>query len=165
VSALSDYLNAHMPDDWSKRDLIRALRDDIDRTTVYRYLAGTHSPNPGESVLQAFARVLPGATMVELRAAAGQAAGAEEPWVLPPEAQRLSRAQRAAIELIIRGLVNAPEPPPADAPPPADVDAEQVRAYAQRLRSAGQDELAGRFEDALANTSSASDTANKSSRT
>jgi hypothetical protein len=159
VSALSDYLNAHIPDGMTKRDLIRALQDDLDRTTVYRYLAGTHSPNPGESVLQAFARALPGATMVELRAAAAQATGEEEPWVLPPEAQRLNRAQRAAIELIIRGIVNAPEPPPAE------VDAEQVRAYAQQLRAAGQEELAGRFEAALASTSSASDTANKSSRT
>jgi hypothetical protein len=166
VSALSDYLNAHIPAGWSKRDVIEAVRGDIDRTTVYRYLAGSHSPTPQEYVLQAFARALPGTSLVELREAAGFAAGEEEPWTLPPEAQRLNRTQRAAIETLIRAIVNAGDAGPMRAHEPASgEEAQQVRSYAAQLRKRGQGELAERLEASLDSTSSASATANRSSNT
>jgi hypothetical protein len=163
VSALSEYLNAHIPEGWTKRDLIKALEDDLDRTTVYRYLAGTHSPNPGESVLRAFARAMPGTSMVELRAAAGLAAGEVEPWVLPPEAQRLNRTQRAAIEVLIRAIANAQETSRSAVAMPRTEAQAEIRQYVAFLRQTGQDELADRLEASLETTNSASQTARRSS--
>lgn len=170
MSALSDYLNAHIPAGWSKPDVIRALGEDLDRTTVYRYLAGNHSRNPPEYVLDAFARALPGCSITELRQAAGAAVGEEDPWTPPLEANRLSHAQRAALEAFIRTIVHTdpaqPEPPP---PGPAagnpEVKIQEVRAYITQLRATGQDELAERLAASLETTSSASQTANKSSKT
>ena len=78
MSALSDYLNAHIPAGWSKSDVTRALGDYFDRTTVYRYLAGNHSRNPPEYVLDAFAKAL-GCSITQLREAAGAADGEGSP--------------------------------------------------------------------------------------
>ena len=74
MSALSDYLIQHLPHGWNKPRLVDALDGRLDRATVYKYLAGKHPQHPSESVLQAFAEVLPQASVVELRAAAGQSA-------------------------------------------------------------------------------------------
>jgi hypothetical protein len=168
VSALSDYLNAHIPAGWSKPDVIRALGEDLDRTTVYRYLAGNHSRNPPEYVLDAFARALPGCSITELREAAGAAVGEEVPWTPPLEANRLSHAQRAALEAFIRTIVHPdpaqPEPPSPD-PGAGKPKIQEVRAYITQLRATGQDDLAERLETSLDTTSSASQTANKSSNT
>jgi hypothetical protein len=168
VSALSDYLNAHIPAGWSKPDVIRALGEDLDRTTVYRYLAGNHSRNPPEYVLDAFARALPGCSITELREAAGAAVGEEDPWTPPLEANRLSHAQRAALEAFIRTIVHPDPAQPAPPDPGAgkpEVKIQEVRAYITQLRATGQDELADRLETSLDTTSSASQTANKSSNT
>jgi hypothetical protein len=168
VSALSDYLNAHIPAGWSKPDVIRALGDHLDRTTVYRYLAGNHSRNPPEYVLDAFAKALPGCSITELREAAGAAVGEEDPWTPPLEANRLSHAQRAALEAFIRTIVH---PDPAQPTPPnpttgnPDAKIHEVRAYITQLRATGQDDLAERLEASLDTTNSASHTANKSSNT
>jgi hypothetical protein len=170
VSALSDYLNAHVPAGWSKPDVIRALGEDLDRTTVYRYLAGNHSRNPPEYVLDAFARALPGCSITELRQAAGAAVGEEDPWTPPLEANRLSHAQRAALEAFIRTIVHPdpaqpghPSPDPGAGKP--EVKIQEVRAYIAQLRATGQGELADRLEASLDTTSSASQTVNKSSKT
>ena len=117
MSALSDYLTAHIPAGWSKPDVVRALGDDLDRTTVYRYLAGNHSRNPPEYVLDAFARALPGCSITELRQAAGAAVGEEHPWTPPLEANRLNHAQRAALEAFIRTIVHTDPAQPETAPP------------------------------------------------
>ena len=169
MSALSDYLNAHVPAGWGKPDVIRAVGDRLDRTTVYRYLAGNHSRNPPEYVLDAFARALPGCSITQLREAAGAAVGEEDPWIPPLEANRLTYAQRAALEAFIRTIVQtdlaqpAPTPPNSGAGNPG-VTIQEVRAYITQLRESGQDELAGRLEASLDTTSSASHTANKSSK-
>lgn len=164
MSALSDYLNAHIPAGWSKPDVVRALSDDLDRTTVYRYLAGNHSRTPPEYVLNAFAKALPGCTLVELREAAGTALGEEEPWHPPLEANRLNHGQRSALDAFIRATVQAD---PRHGEPVASKQAggtqQQVRAYIVQLRATGQVELADRLEDSLEITSSASQTASKSS--
>jgi hypothetical protein len=170
VSALSDYLNAHIPAGWSKPDVIRAVGDRLDRTTVYRYLAGNHSRNPPEYVLDAFVRALPGCSITQLREAAGAAVGEEDPWTPPLEANRLTYAQRAALEAFIRTIVQtdpaqtglAPTNPGAGNP---EVAIQEVRVYIAQLRTTGQDELAERLEASLDTTSSASQTANKSSKT
>lgn len=169
MSALSEYLNAHVPVGWSKPDVIRAVGDRLDRTTVYRYLAGNHSRNPPEYVLDAFARALPGASITRLREVAGAAVGEEDPWTPPLEANRLTHAQRAALEAFIRTIVQTGPVETGSAPvDPGAGDAEvavgEVRAYITQLRATGQDELAERLEASLDTTSSASQTASKSSR-
>lgn len=179
MSELSDYLNARVPAGWTKGDVIAALADRVDRTTVYRYLSGRHPRSPSEAVLEAFASVLPTASLVELRAAAGQASGAEEPWVLPPEANRLNQGQRRAIEAFILATVAAsdPDPLPVTIAEPASSarDAElgeapiavtpgtrgQLEDYIAQLYNSGRVDLAERLAATLA-ISSASDTASKS---
>jgi hypothetical protein len=159
LSTLSDYLNAHLPAGWQKPQLVEALSGTLDRATVYRYLAGSHPRSPAESVLEAFAKVLPGVTVVELRAAANLSAGAEEPWVPPVEANRLNYAQRRALESFIKatvGPVDDDEPPPvADVQPTAPTLTEQERAevesYIRRLYASGRKDLADRVAASLVN--------------
>ena len=168
MSALSDYLNAHIPPGWSKRDVIRELEGTLDRTTVYRYLAGTHSRTPPEFVLNAFATAL-GCSIVELRDAAGAATGEEEPWEPPLEANRLNRGQRDALAAFIRATVNADSSPEVAAAAARTVGVggvlAQMRAYVEQLRQTGQGELADRLEASLESTNIASETASKSSKT
>ena len=163
MSTLSDYLNAHLPDGWQKPQLVEALSGTLDRATVYRYLAGSHPRSPAESVLEAFARVLPGVTVVELRAAANLSAGAEEPWVPPVEANRLSHAQRRALESFIKATVGpidegdepAHRQPDVDVQPTAPALTEQERAevenYIRRLYASGRKDLADRLAASLVN--------------
>ena len=164
MSALSNYLNAHIPAGWTKRQVIEALEEKIDKTTVYRYLAGSHSRNPPEYVLAAFAGAL-GCPIVELREAAGLAAGEEEPWVPPMEANRLNLGQRNALEAFIRATVNADPSVSADERLEARPGSSggDIRSYITQLRRSGQGDLADRLEASLEITSPASQTANKSS--
>jgi hypothetical protein len=114
---LSDYLNAHLPEGWQKPQLVEALHGRLDRATVYKYLAGNHPLNPQDHVLQAFAAVLPGVTVMELRAAANQPVGAELPWIPPVEANRLTMPQRRALDAFIKATVAASELLTADVEP------------------------------------------------
>jgi hypothetical protein len=164
LSTLSDYLNEHLPAGWQKPQLVEALSGTLDRATVYRYLAGSHPRSPAESVLEAFAKVLPGVTVVELRAAANLSTGAEEPWVPPVEANRLNYAQRRALESFIKATVGAaeyveepaPEPlPELDVQPsaPALTEAEraEVESYIRRLYASGRKDVAERLAASLGN--------------
>ena len=163
MSTLSDYLNAHLPAGWQKPQLVEALSGTLDRATVYRYLAGSHPRSPAESVLEAFAKVLPGVTVVELRAAANLSAGAEEPWVPPVEANRLSYAQRRALESFIKATVGPVDEPEEPAPllptvesepsTPALTDQEraEVESYIRRLYDSGRKDLADRLAASLVN--------------
>jgi hypothetical protein len=183
VSALSDYLNDHLPHGWNKPKLVDALDGRLDRATVYKYLAGKHPRQPSESVLQAFAEVLPDASVVELRAAAGQAHGVEEPWIPPVEANRLTMAQRQALEAFIKATVASNdavvrELEPAEAmqlpelPEPARSAADdlsvaerlEVQSYLNQLYASGRKDLADRVAASLV-INSASVTASKSSNT
>jgi len=167
LSTLSDYLNAHLPAGWQKPQLVEALSGTLDRATVYRYLAGSHPRSPAESVLEAFARVLPGVTVVELRAAANLSAGAEEPWVPPVEANRLNYAQRRALESFIKATVGpvdeaeepAREQPDADQTPAAPALTEperaEVESYIRRLYASGRRDLADRLATSLVNNQAA----------
>jgi hypothetical protein len=121
VSGLSDYLNAQLPQGWQKPKLVDALHGRLDRATVYKYLAGNHPANPADHVLQAFASVLPGVTVMQLRAVANQPAGEELPWVPPVEANRLTMPQRKALEAFIKATVAASELLPVEAALPAAV--------------------------------------------
>jgi hypothetical protein len=193
VSALSDYLNDHLPTGWNKPKLVDALDGRLDRATVYKYLAGKHPRQPSDSVLQAFAEVLPTASVVELRAAAGQALGVEEPWIPPVEANRLTMAQRQALEAFIKATVASNDaevreletrepagrelapvgslrlselPEPATGLPDELSVAEQleVQSYLDQLYASGRKDLADRVAASLV-INSASVTASKSSST
>jgi len=192
VSALSDYLNDHLPTGWNKPRLVDALDGRLDRATVYKYLAGKHPRQPSESVLQAFAEVLPTATVVELRAAAGQALGVEEPWIPPVEANRLTMAQRQALEAFIKatvasndaevreletreltaqdlapvGSLRLPEllEPDEAADELSAAERLEVQSYLDQLYASGRKDLADRVAASLV-INSASVTASKSSST
>ncbi len=183
MSALSDYLNDHLPIGWNKPKLVDALDGRLDRATVYKYLAGKHPRQPSESVLQAFAEVLPNASVVELRAAAGQALGVEEPWIPPVEANRLTMAQRQALEAFIKATVasndaEVRELEPVDSlhlsellepgrPAADDLSAAErleVQSYLEQLYASGRKDLADRVAASLV-INSASVTASKSSNT
>ena len=183
MSALSDYLNDHLPHGWNKPQLVDALDGRLDRATVYKYLAGKHPRQPSESVLQAFAEVLPDASVVELRAAAGQALGVEEPWIPPVEANRLTLSQRQALEAFIKATVasndavvrelepvEAMQMPellePARSAPDELSAAErrEVQSYLDQLYASGRKDLADRVAASLV-INSASVTASKSSNT
>ncbi len=111
MSTLSDYLNDHIPPSWRKPQVVEALHGVIDRATVYKYLAGSHPRNPPEAVLQAFASVLPGVSVVELRAASHVPLGSETPWVPTVEANRLNEGQRQALDMFIKATVASTEVP------------------------------------------------------
>ena len=100
--------------------------------------------------------------MVELRAAANLSAGAEEPWVPPVEANRLSYAQRRALESFIKatvGPVDDAEEPPPEPPPPLDAqpatpaltehERAEVESYISRLYASGRKDLADRLAASL----------------
>jgi hypothetical protein len=161
VSTLSEYLNEHLPAGWQKPQLVEALSGALDRATVYRYLAGSHPRSPAEAVLEAFAAVLPGVSVVELRAAANLSTGAEEPWVPPVEANRLSYAQRRALEAFIKATVgpvdDIDEPgdqEPAEGEPPTgpaltEQERAEVESYVRRLHASGRKDLADRVAASL----------------
>lgn len=186
MSALSDYLIQHLPHGWNKPRLVDALDGRLDRATVYKYLAGKHPQHPSESVLQAFAEVLPQASVVELRAAAGQSVGAEEPWNPPVEANRLTMAQRQALEAFIKATVASNDavarefeqavvgsgPVEMDLPElPVQVGSNEelsvserleVQSYLEQLYASGRKDLADRVAASLV-INSASATASRSS--
>ena len=183
MSALSDYLNDHLPHGWNKPKLVDALDGRLDRATVYKYLAGKHPRQPSESVLQAFAEVLPDASVVELRAAAGQALGVEEPWIPPVEANRLTLAQRQALEAFIKATVASNdaevrelesveamqlpellEPARSSADELSAAERREVQSYLDQLYASGRKDLADRVAASLV-INSASVTASRSSNT
>jgi hypothetical protein len=184
VSALSDYLNSHLPAGWTKPLVVRALDGRLDRATVYKYLAGKHPRQPSDSVLRAFAAALPGVSILELRAAAGQSPGVAEPWVPPVEAHRLTAAQRQALDAFIKATVatndamarvaelaevaaaaDLPElPQRADQPALTAAEQAEVGAYLDQLYASGRTDLADRVAASLV-INSASVTASRSSST
>jgi hypothetical protein len=176
VSTLSNYLNAHLPANWQKPQVVEALRGVVDRATVYRYLSGRHPRTPSDAVLQAFASVLPGTSLVALRSAARVETGEEEVWIPPKEANRLNQGQRRALEAFIRATVNwQTDGEPAGVEDDAKVlvgassihltsaARADVQTYIAELYASGLSDLAARVAATLA-ISSASDTANKSSK-
>lgn len=158
MSELSDYLNARVPRGWSKTDVIEAFGGRVDRTTVYRYLSGRHPRRPSEAVLEAFVAVLPGTSIVELRRAAGQPLGEEEPWILPPEANRLNAGQRRAIEAFIRATVSAEDNAMVEEQQAAPLEVapaarSQLEDYIEQLYASGRTDLADRLAATLASNS------------
>jgi len=175
VSKLSDYLNANIPDGWSKTRVVEALDGKVDRATVYRYLSGQHPQRPAENILEAFAAGLPGVSLTALRQLVGAPAGEDEPWVPTKEANRLNHAQRMALDAFIRATVNAQDETAMvgvleELLAERRAHDEQLRPaakselerYVERLYASGRDGLAERLAASLA-TNSASQSAKRSS--
>jgi transcriptional regulator with XRE-family HTH domain len=106
MSALSDLLSGANTAGRSARALARAARErghTLNHDTAARYLRGDHGV-PDEATLIAFADVL-GVPMRDLRAAAELPTESTDPYVPPPEASRLTRRQRRAVDEIIRAML------------------------------------------------------------
>lgn len=106
VTALSELLTAVNGGQRSARALAREARErghTLNHDTAARYLRGDHGV-PDEATLRAFADIL-GVDLRELRAAADLPTDSTEAYVPPPEASRLTRRQRRAVDEIIRSMV------------------------------------------------------------
>lgn len=106
VTALSDLLAAANQGRRSARALAREARErghTLNHDTAARYLRGDHGV-PDEATLLAFADVL-GLELRDLRAAADLPTDSTETYLPPPEASRLTRRQRRAVDEIIRAMV------------------------------------------------------------
>jgi cytochrome P450 len=106
MSALSDALTKGNAKGLSARAVSRIARErghSLNHDTAARYLRGDHG-QPDEPTLVAFADVL-GVPLGRLRRAAGLPADETAPYVPPPEASRLSRRQRRAVDEIIRAML------------------------------------------------------------
>lgn len=75
--------------------------------TAASYWAGSHPANPQDRTLQAIAEVT-GIPVTRLRAAIKVGVGELGAWTPPAEANRLNNRQRAAINELIRSIVDAP---------------------------------------------------------
>lgn len=157
-----------MPAAWSPIDLVTALDGRVAHSTTYKYLAGTHAANPPESILQAFADVLPQASVVELRLAAGQQPGLEEPWRPPDAANRLSLEQRRALDNLIYAMVSEADRANERAAQAAarfgsDTTLDDVKTYVEQLKAHGGSQAVVEGLEGFLTTSSASDTTSNAS--
>src|SRR3954447_15668829 len=106
MTALSDLLVARNTSGYSARAVARRAQElghTLNHDTAARYLRGDHGV-PDEATLLAFSEVL-GVSMRQLRMAADLPAELPSPYVPPPEASRLSRRQRRALDEIIRAML------------------------------------------------------------
>jgi hypothetical protein len=131
MSALSDLLVGANTEHRSARAIARTARErghTLNHDTAARYLRGDHGV-PDEATLVALADVL-AVPLRDLRVAADLPAESIAPYVPPPEASRLNRRQRRAVDEIIRAMLDGrseggvrplrrvarhgdPEPPPS----------------------------------------------------
>jgi transcriptional regulator with XRE-family HTH domain len=107
VSALSDLLTEVNDGRYSARALARRAQErghTLNHDTAARYLRGSHG-RPDEATLRALADAL-GVPLGRLRTAAGLSAELTAPYTPPPEASRLNRRQRRAVDEIIRAMLD-----------------------------------------------------------
>ena len=107
MTALSELLTSRNTDGLSARELARRAQQaghTLNHDTAARYLRGDHG-RPDESTLVALAAVL-GEPLASLRAAAGLPSELTAPYTPPPEASRLTRRQRLAVDEIIRAMLD-----------------------------------------------------------
>ena len=107
MTALSELLTSLNTDGLSARELSRRAQQaghTLNHDTAARYLRGDHG-RPDESTLVALAAVL-GTPLAGLRAAAGLPSELTSPYTPPPEASRLTRRQRLAVDEIIRAMLD-----------------------------------------------------------
>jgi len=106
VKSLSELLQAANTEGLSARSIARqaqALGYSLNHDTAARYLRGDHG-RPDEDTLLALASVLK-LPLAPLRKAAQLPSEVTEPYRPPPEASRLSRRQRRAVDEVIRAML------------------------------------------------------------
>jgi transcriptional regulator with XRE-family HTH domain len=106
MKRLSELLQAANTEGLSARSIARqaqALGYSLNHDTAARYLRGDHG-RPDEDTLLALASVLK-LPLAPLRKAAQLPSEVTEPYRPPPEASRLSRRQRRAVDEIIRAML------------------------------------------------------------
>src|SRR4051812_23446592 len=131
MTALSDLLVARNTSGYSARAVARRaqqLGHTLNHDTAARYLRGDHGL-PDEATLIALAAVLR-VPLRELREAANLPSEATTPYVPPPEASRLSRRQRRAVDEVIRAMLE----PSKAAARPTDLAARRRPAQRQAAR-------------------------------
>jgi hypothetical protein len=103
MSDLSDLLGAHRPGNTSNRQI--ALKTGLAPATVDKCMNGRHGivEEPTLHALSDYFHI----PIEKLRMAANVPAGEGQPWTPPPEADRLNRRQRDAIDEMIRSIVAA----------------------------------------------------------
>ncbi|SHG04295.1 hypothetical protein SAMN05443575_1208 [Jatrophihabitans endophyticus] len=107
MSALSELISTANTEQLSARSISRAAQlrgHTLNHDTAARYLRGAHG-TPDEATLRALSDVLD-IPMSRLRAAAELPSESTEPYTPPPEASRLSRRQRRAVDEIIRAMLD-----------------------------------------------------------
>lgn len=106
MKSLSELLQAANTEGLSARSIARqaqSLGYSLNHDTAARYLRGDHG-RPDEDTLLALASVLK-LPLAPLRKAAQLPSEVTEPYRPPPEASRLSRRQRRAVDEIIRAML------------------------------------------------------------
>jgi transcriptional regulator with XRE-family HTH domain len=114
VKSLSELLQSANTEGLSARSIARqaqALGYSLNHDTAARYLRGDHG-RPDEDTLLALASVLK-LPLAPLRKAAQLPSEVTEPYRPPPEASRLSRRQRRAVDEIIRAMLESSRGEPA----------------------------------------------------
>lgn len=107
MTRLSEVLREANTAGHSARGVARIARErgySLNHDTAARYLRGDHG-RPDEATLVAFADVL-GVDLAALRMAADLPAELTTPYLPPPEASRLNRRQRLAVDEIIRAMLD-----------------------------------------------------------
>ncbi|MGV8972264.1 MAG: helix-turn-helix domain-containing protein [Rhodoglobus sp.] len=124
MSALSERLKGakgtHSIDDIVR--LAERAGHQVDRSVVARYVSGKHGRRPSDATLLALAAGF-GLDVRELRTLVGMPPGELEPYEPTPEAARLSREQRDALDQLIRTIVRSEsddEPAPKKSPDAAE---------------------------------------------
>lgn len=106
MSSLSDLLQTINSGRLSARAVARAAQErghTLNHDTAARYLRGDHG-RPDEATLVALSDVF-GVPLKRLRAAAGLPDELTTPYQPPAEAARLTRRQRAAVDEVIRSML------------------------------------------------------------
>jgi transcriptional regulator with XRE-family HTH domain len=122
MTKLSDLVNAAAEERGiSARAIARLAREyghSLNHDTAARYVRGDHG-TPDEATLIALSQVL-SIPLARLRAAADLPSEITAPYTPPPEASRLSRRQRRAVDEIIRAMLEPSGRTRAKAEAPAD---------------------------------------------
>lgn len=133
MTKLSDLVSAAAAERGvSARAIARSAREhghSLNHDTAARYVRGDHG-TPDEATLVALSQVL-SIPLARLRVAADLPSESTAPYVPPPEASRLTRRQRRAVDEIIRAML---EPSSRSRAQADDLDARRNRQVGRAAR-------------------------------
>lgn len=105
MSELSDLLRSANVEELSTRQIAQRTGGMIGHDLVAKYLRGEHPTDPDERIVEALHMAFPKLSKTRIRNAAKVPPGEPEDWQPPPEANRLNKRQRRAVEELIRSIV------------------------------------------------------------